>query len=143
MTKWYVEEIYTPDDTDSDRNRRYGEFEADKKTPVRDLALKAMLATGWQEPVAESFIKNTADLEGTTIENGVFDFLIFGDSGEFRFMVQQTPHARPAAYVVMANNQPVAVRPWSVSEQELGMIADRLKLPVTALSVVKVDDVVG
>lgn len=143
MTKWYVEEVYTPDDTDNDRTRRYGEFEADKKTPVKDLAVLAMMQVGWDRGPAERQIKDDADLEGTTIEDGAFDFVTFGNNGEYSYTVSQEPIPKPAAYVVMVNNQPVAVRPWTVSEKELGTIAARLKLPVESLSVTKVDDVVG
>lgn len=140
--KWYVEEIFTPDDTDIDRARRYGEFEADKKTPVRVLALAGMKAIGWQEPTAESYLRAEADLEGTTIEDGAFDFTIFGGNGEYQFVFQQTPHTKPSVWVVVVNNQPVAVRPWKPSPVELQRIADRHRLPVEAFLPIEVTDVV-
>lgn len=138
MVKWYVEEVYTHDDSGIDRRRKYGEFEAPAKTPVPELAVLALVSTGFSKESAGQKIKDEADLDGTTVEDGDFGFTFWGNNGEYEFLVSQEPISKVAAYVVMVNGQPVAVRPF---EPDVAEIAGRLKLPASAFSVVKVEDV--
>ncbi len=145
MSKWYVEQVYTPEDTDNDRTRKYGEFEAEKGTAVRDLGVLAMVSIGWVREVAERHIKEEADLDGTTVEDGGFDFMVFSNNGEFAYQVSKTPIAKAVAWVVLLfpAGKPVAVRPCEPREQDLAEIAARLGVVPTTLGVVKVEDVVG
>jgi hypothetical protein len=142
LTKWYVETVYTHDDSSIPRRNRYGEFEAGK-VPVPELAILALVSTGWGRENAESVIKGEADLDGTTIEDGGFGFNFWDNNGQFDVTVSREPIPKAAAYVVMVNGQPVAVRPWEPREDDMAAIAGRLKLPISAFSVFKVEDVLG
>lgn len=143
VIKWHVEEVYTPDDHDRTRTRKYGEFEAPRGLPVKEIALLGMMSVGLTREWAAWNLQQEADLAGTTIEDGKFDFQVAANTGNFLYVMSKTPIERPAAWVAMVNNTPVAVRPWDIHAHELKTIAEGLKLPVEAFTVVKVSDMVG
>lgn len=146
MPIWYVEEVFTPSDSNGDRTRKYAEFAAEAKTPVPKLAAQAMVRCGWFHHAAQQNLRDEANLDGTTIQNGSFDFNIFSGLGEYTYKVSRMPIHKAAnaaiVYVVMADGKPVAVRSRAVSELTLAEIAAKLDVPVASLSVVKVEDVV-
>lgn len=92
--KYKVLETYTPDDTHSDRTRKNGEFESDS-TDLLELALLARVAC-YADPVSEitkdtirSRLRdsNVADQLADQEISG-FEFLIFGNSGEWCLEVE-------------------------------------------------------
>ena len=145
---WFVQEVYTPDDAENDRRRKYAEFQYSEKPGVSELAVAGMVAIGWDQNVAERKIKDDAVLDGTEIEDGMLSFIVFGNNGEYGVTIQTEPFPTPAAYVVMVrggchNGQPVAVRNYQLPPSELEQIAGKLRLPVEFFSVVKVLDIDG
>lgn len=138
MNKWYVEEVYTPDDADRDRVRRYGGFEAPKGTSIKDLAMSGLVSVGMSKEWASHWLSREADLAGTTVQGGKFDFEIQGDNGTFKYTMSKAPIERVAALVVMVNDQPVAVR--SSQAVDLPALAAKHKLPVESFTVVRVED---
>ncbi len=143
LRTWYVQEVYTPDDAENDRRRTHSQFEGPEELSTPELAVMGMMAVNWSKAAAERQIKDDADLDGTEVEDGVLSFIVFGDSGEYEITIQTEPFPTPAVYVVMVNDQPVAVRNYQPRPQNLQTIADRLKLPVESFSVVKVLDIDG
>lgn len=143
MRTWFVQEVYTPDNADNDRRRKHAEFEYPETPGVPELAIAGMVAIGWGKGVAERHIKDNADLDGTEIEDGILSFIVFGDNGEYEVTIQTEPFPEPAAYVVVVNDRPLAVRNSQPRPQDLLEFAAKYKLPVESFSVVRVTDIDG
>ena len=95
--KYEVSEVYTPDDRTSKQSRNQHTFESDS-TDVYELARAAWRAchSGIIGPESEAIIRRSVnevidDGQLEDFESDYFEFVIFGNSGEWFLEVQAKP----------------------------------------------------
>lgn len=137
MAKWYVRWTETDDDPKVQRVYRFGEFESNSSaTDV--LATLALVVSGIDTDQAKKYVTG-ADLEGMDAdEDGGLSFQVYLPTAQWDIEVSREPLSLSPSYVVMCNDQPIAVRTENPTAS-LATIARRYKVPVAAVSVLKLD----
>lgn len=112
MNKWYVQETFSPDNSELDQTRKRFEFEAlNTATPV-ELAKRVMVVTGWETLTADRVVTREVDLDWVDLEeDDEFDFDVHIESGTTTYVLRRKPFPPQMVYVVTGfNNEPIAVR---------------------------------
>ena len=95
MMKFYVHEVYTPDDTDGDRRRKDVELESES-TDIVELTHEALKALGWKNPSAvvseEDVCGDNDDYDPAMWSNEyLFVVMVFSNNGEYEVTVSNSP----------------------------------------------------
>lgn len=94
--KYKVREVWTPEDVECNRRRRDAEFESDS-TDINELALLARIAcypNEVTEKTKENIVKAMEcddvedQLRDYALEDGYFEYKLFGGSGEWDIAVE-------------------------------------------------------